>query len=100
MLKRFGHLSLSFQMYIDDTDRDENDKCLGQFSRYDEIAPTSFLPHGCGITPQVRVRQRLLPEPVSVVLPLEYLQRGSARGADARVRVLRLQVSRGVLPRV
>lgn len=46
------------------------------------------------------MRQRLLPEPVPVLLPLEQLQRGDAGGSDAIVRILRLQVSRGVLPRV
>lgn len=52
------------------------------------------------LTPQVWMRQRLLPESVSVVLPLELLQRGDAGGANEIVRVLRLQVSRGVLSRL
>lgn len=50
--------------------------------------------------PQVRVRKRLLPEQVPVVLAVEHVQRGSARGTHAQLRVLRLQVPRGVLPGV
>ncbi|CBJ29332.1 Heat shock protein 40 like protein/ DnaJ domain containing protein [Ectocarpus siliculosus] len=49
---------------------------------------------------EVCVRQRLLPKPLSVVPALEHVQRRSPGGGIAIVRVLRLQVSRGVLPRV
>ena len=49
---------------------------------------------------QVWMRQRLLPEPMPVMLALEYVQRRSAGWADTLLRVLRLQVPRGVLPRL
>jgi len=50
--------------------------------------------------PQVWVRQHLLPEPMSVLLALEHVQWGSTGRSDAFLWVLRLQVPRGVLPRV
>lgn len=49
---------------------------------------------------KVRVRQCLLPKPMSDVLPLEHIQRRSPGRADTVVRVLRRQVSRSFLPRM